>query len=77
MAVSSGAYSLMTFLEMAHPLPLPLKKMAYRWYLRKDQPSYPGTLEGPTAEKRSAQCRHRVESQSVKTTAVGGEERGY
>ena len=46
---------------MAHRLPL-LQKMAYRWYLGKDQPSYPGTLEGATAEKPSAQCRHSRQS---------------
>src|SRR5918997_4880652 len=64
---------------MAHRLSL-LQKMAYRWYLGKDQPSYPGTLEGATAGKPSAQCRHTRQSVGQdywSTTGVGGEERGY
>src|SRR5215216_1172500 len=60
---------------MAHRLPL-LQKMAHRWCLGEDQPGYPRTPAGPTAEKPSASAGI-VDSQSVKTTGVGGEERGY
>jgi putative transposase len=50
--------------------------MAYRWYLGECQPSSPRTPTGPLEEGPPAQ-RGVVDSQSVKTTAVGGEERGY
>jgi hypothetical protein len=45
--------------------------------LGEDQPGYPRTSEGSLETKPSAQRGHIVDSQSVKTTGVGGEERGY
>ncbi len=61
---------------MAHRLSL-LQKMVYRRYLGDDQPRDPGTPTGPIEEKPSAQCGRFVDSQSLKSTGVGGEERGY
>ena len=66
----------MTFLEMAHCL-LSFQNLASRWYLGEDQPGNPRTPAGSFEEKSSAQRGHIVDSQSIKTTAVGGEERGY
>ena len=43
----------------------------------KDQPGYPGATASPTAEKSSSQCGHIVDSQSVKSSGVGAEKRGY
>jgi putative transposase len=61
---------------MAYRLPL-FQDLADRWYLGEDQPGCPRTLAGPLAERSSTQCGV-VDSQSVKSTAVGGEERrGY
>src|SRR5215210_8949385 len=61
--------------SMAHRLLL-LQKMAHRWHLGKDQPGYPRTSAG-SLEKKPSATAGIVDSQSVKTTAVGGEERGY
>ena len=61
---------------MAHRLPL-LQKVAYRRYLGAHQPGYPRTSAGSLEKEPSAQCGRFVDSQSVKTTGVGGEERGY
>jgi putative transposase len=62
--------------SMAHRLSL-IQTMAHRRYLGEDQPVHPPTPMGSLEEGPSAQCRGVVDSQSVKTTAVGGEERGY
>jgi hypothetical protein len=53
-----------------------LQKMAYRWHLGKDQSGYPRTSKGSLEKKPSTQCRH-CGKPVVKTTGVGGEERGY
>ena len=50
--------------------------MAYRWHLGKDQPGYPRTSAG-SLEKNPQPSAGIVDSQSVKSTAVGGEDRGY
>jgi putative transposase len=51
--------------------------MAHRWYLGEDQPGHPRTPQGPPQTRSPAQRGRGGLSQSVKTTAVGGEERGY
>jgi hypothetical protein len=61
---------------MAYRLSL-FQKMAHRRNLGEDQSGYPRTPTSPLEEKSPAQCRHIVDSQSIKTTGVGGEERGY
>ena len=61
---------------MAYCLPL-LQKMAHRWYVRAHQPGYPGTPAGPRLRRNPQPSAGIVDSQSVKTTGVGGEERGY
>jgi putative transposase len=61
---------------MAHCLSL-LQTMAYRRYLGEDQPGYLRTVAGPPEEGSSAQRRRGGLPGEVKSTAVGGEERGY
>jgi hypothetical protein len=51
--------------------------MAYRWHLGEDQPGYPRTPEGSLEQRSSAQRWRGGFPISVKSTAVGGEERGY
>src|SRR5919205_1451937 len=62
--------------SMAHRLPL-FQTMALRRYLGEDQPGHPRTLAGPPEKGSSAQCGRGGISQSLKSTAVGGEDRGY
>ncbi len=62
--------------SMAHRLAL-LQKMVYRRYLGEGQSGYPGTLAGALEETLQPSAAGIVDSQSVKTTGVGGEERGY
>src|SRR5215210_1777161 len=65
--------------SMAHRL-LVLQKMAYRWHLGEHQPGHPRTParapeKGPKRDPQPS--AGVVDSQSAKSTGVGGEQRGY
>jgi hypothetical protein len=51
--------------------------MALRRYLEEDQPGYPRTLTGIRLNRDPQPSAGVVNSQSLKSTAVGAEERGY
>jgi Transposase DDE domain len=62
--------------QVAHRLPL-LQTMAHKRHLGEDQPCSPRTPQGSLKARDPQPSAGVVDSQSVKTTAVGGEERGY
>jgi putative transposase len=54
--------------------------MAHRRHLGKDQPGHPRTVAGPSGDRLGRDPQPSagvVDSQSLKSTAVGGEDRGY
>jgi hypothetical protein len=62
--------------QVAYRLPL-FQTMAHRWHLGADQPLYPRTSAGSPEKGSFKPSAGVVDSQSVKSTAVGGEARGY
>jgi hypothetical protein len=62
--------------QVAHRL-LVLQQMAYRRHLAEDQPCTPRTPQGALEARSPAQSAGVVDSRSLKSTALGGEERGF
>jgi putative transposase len=61
---------------LAQRLPL-LQRVPLGWHLGEDACCPARAAEDSSQQESSAQRRHRRDSQSVKTTGVGGEQRGY
>jgi hypothetical protein len=63
--------------QVGHRLALLLQDLAYRRHLREHQSFSPRTPQGSLEPRSQAQRAGVVDSQSVKSTGVGAEERGY